>query len=163
MKVDTLDIWGDSPPSAFIRKSTERWAMVLMRAGYLYLDLFSLSPLPRAETEILFLLFAEDSGSSEANLLARRLHMARQTMTTLLDKLERAGRVERLAHPTDRRRKLVHITSKGLEIVRKVGRQALHRDAELAARFPRAEVSASLDFVERYCDLAEQWNRDHPQ
>ena len=35
------------------------------------------------------------------------------TMTGILDTLERRGYVERRAHPTDRRRKLVHITMQG--------------------------------------------------
>ena len=42
--------------------------------------------------------------------LARRLHMTTGATTTLLDRLEARGHVERERHPSDRRKVIVHVT-----------------------------------------------------
>jgi DNA-binding MarR family transcriptional regulator len=60
------------------------------------------------------LAIAHVSMSGSAGLgpsdLARRLHMTTGATTTLLDRLEARGHVERERHPTDRRKVIVHIT-----------------------------------------------------
>ncbi len=49
----------------------------------------------------------------EPAAVADQLSIPRQTMTFVLDSLEREGRLERLPHPGDRRRKLVALTPLG--------------------------------------------------
>ena len=162
MHIEQLNIWGDDDPKPWVRDATDRWARLLVRAALIYLDLFSASPVSRTETEILFLLFIEDGEKSEPARLADRLHVSRQTMTGLLDRLEERGHVARRAHPTDRRRKVVRLTDEGLRLVRQVGARALRRDAGLVATFPREEVSETLGLMERLCAKVEDWNREHP-
>lgn len=51
----------------------------------------------------------------EPAIIADYLGVPRQTMTTTLDSLEKRGIIERLAHPTDRRRKVIKFTRAGRE------------------------------------------------
>ena len=162
MHIEQLQIWGEDAPDAWVRDATNRWAHLLVRAALIYLGLFEASPISRTETEILFLLFVEDGEKSEPAVLADRLHVSRQTMTGLLDRLESNGFVTRQAHPTDRRRKVVLLSERGLNLIRDAGSRALRRDAGLIATFPEGEVSDTLDLMERLCGKVEEWTRAHP-
>jgi DNA-binding MarR family transcriptional regulator len=162
MHIEKLDIWGKDSPKPWVCDAANRWAHLLVRSALIYMDLFSASPLSRTETEILYLLFLEDGERSEPALLADRLHVSRQSMTGLLDRLESAGYVSRGAHETDRRRKVVRLTDKGLHLLRTVAEKTLRRDAELIAKFPKQEVADTLGLMERICDKIETWAADHP-
>lgn len=162
MKIEKLEIWGKDAPEPWIRGAIERWTHLLVRATRIYMDLFSASPLSRTETEILVLLFLEDGERSEPARLATRLHVSRQSMTGLLDRLESAGFVSRGAHESDRRRKVIRLTSEGLRFVRMLASQTMRRDAELIAMFPQREVADTLGTMERLCDKVEAWAADHP-
>jgi len=56
---------------------------------------------------------------AEASEAADELGIPRQTMTALLDGLEKKGVLARFPHPNDRRRKVIRLTPEGFE---KVGR-----------------------------------------
>ena len=162
MHIEKLEIWGKDSPKPWVCDAANRWAHLLVRSALIYLDLFSASPLSRTETEILYLLFLEDGERSEPALLADRLHVSRQSMTGLLDRLENAGFVSRNAHETDRRRKVVRLTAEGLRLVQTVAERALRRDAALIAKFPKQEVSDTLGLMEDICDKVEAWVVNHP-
>lgn len=162
MHIEQLDIWGKDAPAPWVRDATNRWTRLLVRSALIYMDLFSASPLSRTETEILVLLFLADGERSEPALLADRLHVSRQSMTGLLDRLENAGFVSRGAHETDRRRKVIRLTGKGIRLVRTVAERTVRRDAGLIATFPEREVSGTLGLVESLCDKVEAWAADHP-
>jgi DNA-binding MarR family transcriptional regulator len=51
------------------------------------------------------------------SIIAERLMITTGSMTSLLDTLERRGLVRRQAHPSDRRRLLVHLTDEGEVLV----------------------------------------------
>ena len=50
--------------------------------------------------------------------LARAAQVSKQTVGSIVDRLERAGYVERVPDPTDARAKLVRVTALGEELVR---------------------------------------------
>ncbi len=162
MHIEKMEIWGKDSPKPWVRDAANRWAHLLVRSALIYMDLFSASPLSRTETEILYLLFLEDGERSEPALLADRLHVSRQSMTGLLDRLESAGFVSRGAHETDRRRKVVRLTDKGLHLLRTVAERTLRRDAGLIATFPKQEVVDTLGLMERICGKIEAWAANHP-
>ena len=70
--------------------------------------------------------------------------------------------MSRGAHETDRRRKVVRLTDKGLHLLRTVAERTLRRDAGLIAKFPKQEVVDTLGLMERICDKIETWAADHP-
>ena len=161
MKLEELDIWGKSPPPPWVRTAADRWAELVERAATLFMDLFASSPLSRTETELLILLWKEpDSG--EPAILAERLRVSRQTMTGLLDKLESGDYIERTAHATDRRRKVLRLKEKGVRLVRDFAGRVLRREAQRFELHTAAEISATLDTVDQLITTAEKWNRDHP-
>lgn len=61
---------------------------------------------------LLDLLFCEDCEPAQ---IAERTLIPRQTMTSILDKLEKSGLVERENHPSDRRRKVIVLTQTGYD------------------------------------------------
>ena len=61
---------------------------------------------------LLELCFADER---EPARIAERAFIPRQTMATILDKLEVLGLVRRVDHPTDRRRKVIELTQAGLD------------------------------------------------
>jgi DNA-binding MarR family transcriptional regulator len=56
------------------------------------------------------LLMGLDEGGTRLSVLAERAQIAKQTATALVDKLERAGYVERVPDPSDGRARLVRLT-----------------------------------------------------
>ena len=62
---------------------------------------------------VLLALCAEDD--MEPAQIADRVLIPRQTITSILDKLEAGGFVVRTDHPTDRRRKVIRLTEAGFE------------------------------------------------
>jgi len=162
MQLKKLNIWDKCPHPPWVRNATDRWAELLMRGSFIFLSLFDASPLPRAEMEILMLLLIEEGERSEPAILAKRLNVSRQSMTGLLDKLENAGHIERLDHPTDRRRKIVHLTESGRAIVSDIGRKALRRDANLISTIEQKKMEHMLDLMEGLCSRIEDWDREHP-
>ena len=63
------------------------------------------------------LMMGIDPGGTRVSTLAERAQIAKQTATALVDKLERAGYVERVADPTDGRARLVRLTARALEAI----------------------------------------------
>ena len=161
MKLEELDIWGKSPPPPWVRTAADRWAQLVERAATLFMDLFASSPLSRTETELLILLWKEpDSG--EPAMLAERLRVSRQAMTGLLDKLEAGDYIERTAHATDRRRKVLRLKEKGERLVRDFAGRVLRREAQRFEQHTAEEIGATLDTLDRLVTTAEEWNREHP-
>ena len=77
------------------------------------------------------------------------LGLARSTITNLVDRLERAGLVARVASPTDRRVTLVRLTATGLRAVDAVATVA---DSDVARRvlaLAEADQSALAELLER--------------
>lgn len=161
MEIERLGIWGRNPPEEWVRTAANRWAQLVKRAALLFMDLFASSPIPRLEMETLVLAW-ESPDSAEPAQLAESLRVSRQTMTSLLDKLEQAGYLERAPHPTDRRRKSIRLRPRGVAAVRDFVGAVLRREAALFATRSEREVSATLGKLEELLDLAERWNREHP-
>ncbi|KGN41672.1 MarR family winged helix-turn-helix transcriptional regulator [Knoellia aerolata] len=58
-----------------------------------------------------------DPGGTRLSVLADRAQIAKQTATAIVDKLERAGYVERVPDPTDGRARLVRMTARAEAII----------------------------------------------
>ena len=59
------------------------------------------------------LMMGLDTEGTRLSVLAERAQIAKQTATALVDKLERAGYVERVPDPSDGRARLVRMTPRG--------------------------------------------------
>lgn len=67
---------------------------------------------------VLSMMFSPNA--AEPALLAERTLISRQAMTTILDKLEEMGYVERVDHPDDRRKKQLKLTVEGVRFGKQV-------------------------------------------
>jgi DNA-binding MarR family transcriptional regulator len=90
-----------------------------------------------ARYEALMLLYFSRRGQLPLGKIGARLQVHPTSVTNLVDRLERAGYIERVPHPSDRRTTLAAITERG--------RQAAHAatDALHAIRFGTSPLSRS--------------------
>jgi DNA-binding MarR family transcriptional regulator len=78
-----------------------------------------------ARYEALMLLYLSRAGSLPLGKMGDRLQVHPASVTNLVDRLERAGYVERAPHPSDRRTTLATITARGRRTAR-AATDALH-------------------------------------
>ncbi len=69
-----------------------------------------------ARYEVLMLLFFSRRGSLPLRVVGDRLQVHPTSVTNAVDRLEAAGLVRRLPHPSDRRATLVEITAQGRDL-----------------------------------------------
>lgn len=82
-------------------------------------------------------------GPLPVNAIGRKVLLTSGSITTAVDRLEAQGLVERHAHPTDRRARVVHLTPEGMRLIR--GLFAEHeRDLERAMSVLSAGERATL-------------------
>lgn len=92
-------------------------ATILYKISYKFFKKFDLSD---AQFNVLMqLCYAEESSLSQVEL-SRRLVVNKTDMTGIIDRLEKAQMVERVAHPNDRRVNMIRVTEKGRELVKKI-------------------------------------------
>ncbi|QNE36195.1 MarR family winged helix-turn-helix transcriptional regulator [Leifsonia shinshuensis] len=92
------------------------------------------------------LVVAGDAGATPREI-ADRLALTTGSVTTMLDRLEKAGYVTRSQHPTDGRRVIVHLTPQAHDRIWDIiGPHFAESSATVAAGFSAAE----LDTVKRF-------------
>lgn len=69
-----------------------------------------------ARYEVLMLLYFSRTGSLTMTRLGERLQVHPTSVTNAVDRLEAAGLVKRIPHPTDRRTTLVQLLDRGREL-----------------------------------------------
>jgi DNA-binding MarR family transcriptional regulator len=95
-------------------------------------------------------------GRLTAGQLAEQTGLTRGAVTTLIDRLERAGHVRRIRDTEDRRRVYVELTDE----TRRQGAQFYAEHAQLAEslynRYTEAEIELLLEFVKRSREFNER-------
>ena len=99
---------------------------------------------------------AKDEPQSQTEL-ASRLGVEDPTMVAMIDRMVKAGYMERRPSPTDRRVKLVHLTDEGRAIYHKVRAAADPLRHELLAGIDPAELQRMTALFEALCDKLNQW------
>jgi DNA-binding MarR family transcriptional regulator len=93
-------------------------------------------------------------GHASAGDLARATGLTSGAVTALIDRLERAGYVERIDDPTDRRRREVRIMAKAIEPIQAVYQPMQTRMYKLWSSYSARDLAVILDFVSRSTDLS---------
>ena len=88
--------------------------------------------------------------------MADDLMILRQTMTSVLDNLEKRGFIQRIPHPVDRRRCLVHLLPAGLEEAKKVNNILMDYHKRLSTHFSPEELAMFISLRNRVADAKEQ-------
>jgi DNA-binding MarR family transcriptional regulator len=78
------------------------------------------------------------------------------TITSRLDKLERAGLVSRLADPRDRRSLLAQLTEDGLALFRTIVVEQARAENSLVGQLPEADLATLRELLSRLMDICEQ-------
>ncbi|MDM7887367.1 MarR family transcriptional regulator [Curtobacterium sp. RHCJP20] len=99
------------------------------------------------DTRLLLHLAAAEPGGTTPKQAGEQLELSTGATTSLLDRLERHGHLERRPNPDDRRSILVHLTPSGTAVAREVAATwaAAFRDAVAPAA--RAGVALALEGV----------------
>jgi DNA-binding MarR family transcriptional regulator len=92
------------------------------------------------QAAILFLLKEQDGRPMSD--LSRMLSLDNSTITGLIDRLEKAGFVQRKANPNDRRVSLIHITPQGVEEARNAAIVSNRINNEIKANFSKEEIAS---------------------
>ena len=92
-------------------------------------------------------------GQVSAGQLAAATGLTSGAVTALIDRLERAGYVERIDDPADRRRVLVRIREGAIVEIAKVYAPMQKRMFALWSRYSAAELAVIEDFLSRSLDL----------
>lgn len=104
------------------------------------------------DLECLDLLFMRKAATPGE--LAAATGLSSGAMTALLDRLERAGYVERQADPGDRRRVLLRIKAEAIKPIEAAYGPMQARMQKLWSGYSQAELATIVDFLKRSTDLA---------
>jgi DNA-binding MarR family transcriptional regulator len=118
-----------------------------LRAQRLIQDQFIDSELRKAHYGVLASL--ADLGPAAQAPLADRLSLDRSDMVSFLDDLEDLGYVVRRADPTDRRRKIVEITTRGRAVLRELDKLVYAADDELLSALSPEERATLAELLSR--------------
>ncbi len=99
------------------------------------------------------ILVSEEPGATVAEV-ARKVGSARQSANEMLAGLERAGLVERRAHPRDRRAQQIFLTRAGQERLDAATPSVQAVEAQLEADFSLADRSAARAWLTRMAESA---------
>ena len=98
---------------------------------------------------------------SEPAAMAAANYFPRQTITFILDQLERKGLAVRKPHPNDRRRKLVVLTFKGEKKAEEMVRGMIAFESAALRTIEDVDIPRLQSFLTRYADaLAAQNDAD---
>jgi DNA-binding MarR family transcriptional regulator len=86
-------------------------------------------------------------GPRTATELAARMHLTRGSMTTLIDRLEEAGYVERQDDPRHGRRKLINPTPALMAAISPMVERAVANGQARLARYTDSELRLILEFL----------------
>ncbi|MBZ7924661.1 MarR family transcriptional regulator [Ensifer adhaerens] len=100
------------------------------------------------------------SGQASAGELAEVAGLTSGATTALIDRLERAGYVERVADPRDRRRVHVRVRPHAIAPIKAVYEPMQQRMFELWSRYDCDELALIADFLSRSTELAKACAED---
>jgi DNA-binding MarR family transcriptional regulator len=81
--------------------------------------------------------------------LGRHLGVDKASMVALLDRLEKAGLLDRQRSTRDRRRQGIFLTVEGVSALQSLIAQVRNLERQMASRFTRAELELFLAFLQR--------------
>ena len=139
--------WGEAAEGMAAVTSVMRAQQILLARVDDVLRPFALT---FARYELLMLLHFSSNGSLPASKAAQRLQVHPTSVTNSVDRLESAGLVRRVPHPTDGRAILIEITGSGRETALKAT-DALNRDV-----FAQPGVKRVSTLVDVLTDLRKQ-------
>ncbi len=140
--------WADAAPGVALVTSIMRTHQILLSRVDATLTPFGLT---FSRFELLMLLDFSRTGRLPLGRIGARLQVHPASVTNAIDRLEAAGLVERVAHPTDGRTTLAAITAEGRRVVHEAV-EALNREVFVSVGLEddaSAAVVATLSVLRR--------------
>lgn len=153
----------DNVKSISMTKSTKtdlkKRALMAVRSYGIHLRLFQNAVDERAglnatDMECLRLLFFK--GMATPSELARQTGLTSGATTAMLDRLEKAGLIERRSNPDDRRGTLITPTKSAAEKAASWFESARNAQDELISSYSESELKTISDVFERFAKLWDQ-------
>jgi DNA-binding MarR family transcriptional regulator len=96
----------------------------------------------------------------EPSVVADRLTLLRQTVTNMVDDLEKKGLVNRSPHPNDRRRIFIMLTEAGSQLANTLTKEMTSLEDDVLKKFTKAEMETYLDIRTRIIQYTESEIKD---
>lgn len=93
---------------------------------------------------------------AEPSVIADYFCVPRQTMTSILDGMEKDGLIVRQEHPSDRRRKLVRAARNGRALADRALKEVRRHEAEAMTALTPDELSGMLASMRKFSEALEQ-------
>ena len=103
------------------------------------------------------LLMGVDPEGTRLSVLADRAQIAKQTATALVDKLERAGYVERVPDPSDGRARLVRMTPRAQTAIPVARAEEARIEAEWEAHLGTQRMVQLRDALTSLREITDRW------
>ncbi|OGS28216.1 MAG: hypothetical protein A2297_01905 [Elusimicrobia bacterium RIFOXYB2_FULL_48_7] len=118
---------------------------VFYRASYRYFSKYGITD---AQFNVLMQLKYSTSNSLPQNVLSKRLFVNKADMTGIIDRLEKAKYVERLADPKDRRVNLIRITKDGDKTLKQAEAGYFEAVNKLMSGLKKQEIQQLIKSIE---------------
>lgn len=110
--------------------------------------------------QFLILLLLQKQGELKMTGLARFMKVSTAAMTGLVDRLVKYGYILRVTDPADRRIIKVRLTTKGIDLVRKINKQRKQMIINIFGRLSRADRENYLRILMRIKDILSKEKED---
>lgn len=97
----------------------------------------------------------ESHGVSEPTKLSEELLIPKQSITSMLDKLEKKGYIKRTHSADDRRKVNISLTDEGIKIVKKVRQAINNAEQEILKEIKQEKLDEMLKTYEQIIDITK--------
>ena len=109
----------------------------------------ALAPLELEPSQFAVLRSVGSDGGQSQQALAGRLRISPSRVVAIVDDLEARQLLERRPHPSDRRVRNLHLTSRGRELLDQATKLAMEHEQRLGEAFTDAERTQLLDLLDK--------------
>lgn len=97
----------------------------------------------------------ESHGVSEPTKLSEELLIPKQSITSMLDKLEKKGYIKRSHSADDRRKVNISLTDEGIKIVKKVRQAVINAEQEILKEIKQERLDEMLKTYEKIIEITK--------
>ncbi len=131
------------------------WSLIVNRWVRVIHVILARWKLPMTSVKVLLFLKLFQN-NTEPSVIADFICVPRQTMTSILDHMEREGGITRTPHPSDRRKKCVRLSRKGRALSGRILAEIRRYEARAMAALDPDELRMMLKAMARYSEALEQ-------
>lgn len=111
--------------------------------------------MPKTPMEILMYLKLFNN-NVEPSVMADFMCIPRQTMTSILDGMDKDGYIERNPHPSDRRKKLVRLSRKGASLAERILKEIRRYELMAMNQLSEQELVSMLKSLRKFSEAMER-------